>query len=167
MSNGGIPVLGESSGFSVPRMSMDDIGVIGELKDSGRFSFLRSVYLTMDREKQAREIRRLISGPDIMVGSANAVTEDGILVFTSASGSQIGPYASGAGKVILVIGSQKIVPDLESALKRIREYILPWESARVREAMGIDSFLGKTLIYEREWVKGRMTAVLVNEPLGV
>jgi hypothetical protein len=45
-----------------------------------------------------------------MLGSVNAVTEDGVLVAASASASQLGPYASTAGKVILVVGNQKIVP---------------------------------------------------------
>jgi hypothetical protein len=52
-----------------------------------------------------------------MLGSVHAVTETGSLVTASASGSQLGPYASGAGKVILLVGTQKIVPDLEDALR--------------------------------------------------
>jgi hypothetical protein len=147
--------------------TLEELGVFGELQESGRYNFLRSIYLKMDRQKQAREIRKLVASPDFMLGSANAVTEDGILVVSSATGSQIGPYAMGAGRVILVIGNQKIVPNVESALARIREQVLPWESARVRETMGIDSFVGKTLIYEREWVKGRVTVILVNEPIGI
>jgi hypothetical protein len=54
--------------------------------------------------------------------------------------------------VILVVGSQKIVPDLETALRRIRDYILPWEDAQVRKAMNIGSFVGKILLIERECV---------------
>jgi hypothetical protein len=44
-----------------------------------------------------------------MLGSVQAITLDGALVVVSYSASQIGPYASGAGRVILVVGSQKIV----------------------------------------------------------
>jgi hypothetical protein len=121
----------------------------------------------MDRQTQAREIRKLIAGPDFMLGSVNAVTEDGILVAASATGSQLGPYAGTAGKVILVVGSQKIVPDLETALRRIREYVLPWEDAQVRQVMPIGSFLGKILIVEREWVARRMEVILVRKPIGI
>ena len=53
------------------------------------------------------------------------VTEAGQLVTASASGSQLGPYASGAGRLILVIGSKKLVPDLEAALDRIRDHVQP------------------------------------------
>ena len=121
----------------------------------------------MDRKTQMREIRRLIAAPDIMLGSVNAVTEDGILVAASATASQLGPYAAGGGKVILVVGSQKIVPDIASAFTRIREHVLPWESSQVRATLGIDSFVGKVLIIEREWVAGRITVVLVRQPVGI
>jgi hypothetical protein len=76
----------------------------------------------------------LIAASDFMVGSVNAITEDGLLVDASATRSQLAPIASTAGMVILVVGSQKIVPDLETAFRRIREYVLPWEDAQVRKA---------------------------------
>jgi hypothetical protein len=86
---------------------------------------------------------------------------------TSATGSQIGPYANTAGKLILVVGSQKIVPDLDAAFRRLREYSLPWEDAQIRKAINMGSYIGKTLLIEREWVAGRITVVLVREPIGV
>ena len=102
-----------------------------------------------------------------MLGSVQAITEAGILVDVSATGSQLAPYASTAGKLILVVGSQKIVPDLETAFKRIREYVLPWEDAQVRKAINTGTFVGKILIVEREWISGRTTVILVREPIGV
>ena len=89
----------------------------------------------MDRKTQAREIRKLIAGPDYMLGSVNALTEEGILIAASATGSQLGPYAGTSGKVILVVGSQKIVPDMETALRRIRDYVLPWEDLQMNGGM--------------------------------
>ena len=102
-----------------------------------------------------------------MLGSVNAITEEGILVLTSASAGQMGPYASTAGKVILVVGSQKIVPNLETALRRIHDYVLPWEDAQVRKVMNRGSFVGKILLIEREWVDGRITVILVRKPIGI
>src|SRR5947209_4815462 len=84
---------------------------------------------SMDRATQGDEIRRLTSAPDVMLGSVHAVTETGSLLTASMSGSQLGPYASGAGKVILVVGTQKIVSDLEEGLRRINEYAFPLEDA--------------------------------------
>jgi transposase len=147
--------------------TLQDAGIFDAIHDVSRYDALRPRFLKMDRQTQAREIRKLISGPDYMLGSVNAITEDGVLVAASASSSQLGPYASTAGKVILVVGSQKIVPDLESALRRIRHYALPWEDAQVRKLMNRGSFVGKILLVEREWVDGRMTVILVRQPIGI
>ncbi len=147
--------------------TLQDAGILDVIQDPDQYNALRPRYLKMDRQTQAREIRKLIAGPDFMLGSVNAVTESGILVIASATASQLGPYASTAGKVILVVGSQKIVPDLETALRRIREYALPWEDAQVRKTVPAGSFVGKILIVEREWVAERMTVILVRKPIGI
>jgi len=152
---------------SAKSKTLQDAGIFDAIHDASRYDALRPRIFKMDRQTQAREIRKLIAGPDFMLGSVNAVTEDGILVAASASSSQLGPYASTAGKVIMVVGSQKIVPDLEIALKRIHQYVLPWEDAQVRKVMNIGSFVGKTLLIEREWVNGRMTVILVRKPIGI
>ncbi len=147
--------------------TLQDAGIVDAIQEAGQYDALRPRYLKMDRQTQAREIRKLAAGPDFMLGSVNAVTESGVLVVASATASQIGPYAGTAGKVILVVGSQKIVPDLETALRRIREYALPWEDAQVRKTVPTGSFVGKILIVEREWVAGRMTVILVRKPIGI
>jgi hypothetical protein len=147
--------------------TLQEAGIFDVIQDPNRYDALRPRYLKMDRQTQAREIRKLIAGPDYMLGSVNAITEDGILVAASATASQLGPYAGTAGKVILVVGSQKIVPDLEKALRRIRDYVLPWEDAQVRQVISTGSFVGKTLIVEREWIAGRMAVILVRKPIGV
>jgi len=88
------------------------------------------------------------------------------LVAASATGSQLGPYVSGAGKVILVVGTQKIVPDLQDALRRIDEYVFPLEDARTQAAYGVHSGVSKLLIINREWTPQRITVVLCDEALG-
>jgi hypothetical protein len=147
--------------------TLQDTGIFDAIQDPEQYNALRHQMLKMDRKTQAKEIRRLIAAPDFMLGSVQAITEDGVLVDVSATGSQIGPYANTAGKVILVVGSQKIVPDLETAFRRIREYVQPWEEAQVRKAINIGTFVGKILIIEREWVNERMTVILVREPIGI
>jgi LUD domain len=147
--------------------TLEDAGIFKELMESERYDFIRRRTQKMDRATQGDEIRRLSAAPDVMLGSVQAVTEAGQLVVTSASGSQIGPYASGAGKLILVVGSQKIVPDLDTAFHRIQEYVFPWEDARLREQMGIGTAITRTLIIERDFRPGRTTIILVREPIGV
>jgi hypothetical protein len=146
--------------------SLEDSGIAQELEQSGRFEPLRPRVFSMDRETQADEIRRLTASPDVMLGSVHAVTETGSLVTASASGSQLGPYAAGAGKVILVIGTQKIVSDLEDAQRRIADYAFPLEDARAQTAYGVHSGVNKILIVNREWMPGRTTVVLVDQALG-
>jgi hypothetical protein len=104
--------------------------------------------------------------PDVVVGSVHAVTEEGEVVIASATGSQLGPYASGAGTVIWVVGSQKIVPDLDEGLRRVREYVLPLEDRRTREIYGGPAFIGKLMIVSREQRPGRIVVILVRELLG-
>jgi hypothetical protein len=147
--------------------TLEDIGLYKEIVESGRYDALRPRFFAMDRKTQGREIRKLIAAPDFMLGSVAAITEAGVLVSASATGSQLGPYVSGAGRVILVVGSQKIVPDLEAALRRIDEVVFPWENAQVRERLGVDTALEKILLIYGEWLAGRTTVVLVRKPVGV
>ena len=151
---------------SAKSKTLEDIGVFKELMESDRHDFLRKQYLKMDRNTQAREMRKLVAAPDIELGSVNAVTMAGQLVEASATGSQMGPYSASSGKLILVVGSQKIVPDLDAALERIREYVMPYENMRLREQMGVDTKLARILILEQDFVPGHTTVILVREPVG-
>lgn len=129
--------------------TLEDVGLFSELVESGRYDALRPRLFKMDRATQGREMRKLTAAPDYMLGSVAAVTDDGALV--AASGT----------------GSQKIVPDLAAALTRIRDVAFPYENARVREQMGVDTILAKVLIIYAEWMPGRTTVVLVREPVGI
>jgi hypothetical protein len=68
--------------------------------------------------------------------------------------------------VIWVVGTQKLVHDLDEGLRRIHEYSYPLEDARLRETYGRPSAVNKILIVSREYFPGRMTVVLVKENLG-
>jgi hypothetical protein len=146
--------------------SLDVSGITDEIEGSSRYDALRPRVWSLDRDTQADEIRRLSAAPDVMLGSVHAVTEGGTLLAASMSGSQLGPYASGAGRVILVVGTQKIVSDLDEGLRRINEYSLPLEDARAQAAYGIRSAVNKVLVINREIVPERFTVVLVDEALG-
>ena len=153
--------------YSGKSKTLQDVGVFLELVESGRYDSVRGRYMKMDRQTQAREIRKLMAALDYMLGSVQAVTESGDLVVASASASQLGAYASGAGRLILVVGSQKIVRDLDEALRRVEQHVFPYEDAMVRERMNISTFIGKLLIIRREWIDGRVTVILVREAVGV
>ena len=146
--------------------TLEDIGVTAEIDRSGRYDAVRPRVLALDRKTQADEIRILRSRPACIVGSVHAITEDGIILTASNGGSQIAPYAYGARKVILVVGTQKIVKDLDEGFRRIEEYSYPLEDARLRAAIGMPSAVGKILVVQREVIPGRTTVILVKEELG-
>lgn len=147
--------------------TLEDVGLYAEVVESGRYDAVRPRMMAMDRETQGREIRKLVSAPDFMLGSVAAITADGMLVAASATGSQLAGYASGAGRLILIVGSQKLVPDLDAALTRIRDVVFPWENAQVQARLGVDTILEKVLLLYGEWRPGRTTVVLVRESVGV
>jgi hypothetical protein len=146
--------------------TLEEIGVAEDIERSGQYQPLRPRLYQMDREMQAREMRLLSASPDWVVGSAHAVTEDGTLLIASASGSQLGPIASGAGRVLLILGAQKVVPDFDTGLRRIYEYCFPLEDRRARQAYSVPSGVNTVLVINKAIALGRITAILVDELLG-
>jgi LUD domain len=141
-------------------------GIDADINASGRYASVRARGMTLDRARDADEIRRLLASPDVALGSVNAVTETGALVIASASGSQLPGYAGGAAHAIWVVGAQKVVPDLSTALRRIEDYVLPLESARVQVAYGGPSAVNRVLILNAEPHPGRGTVLLLREAIG-
>ncbi|WP_049575641.1 LUD domain-containing protein [Streptomyces sp. SBT349] len=125
-------------------------GIDEDINTDERYRALKPRVLAMDRATRADEIRRLLAGPDIVVGSVAAVTETGSLVVASASGSQLPAYAGGAGGAIWIVGAQKVVPDLGAALRRVEEHALPLESARAQAVYGRPSAINRLLILNAE-----------------
>ncbi|HEY6426448.1 MAG TPA: lactate utilization protein [Acidimicrobiales bacterium] len=145
--------------------TMRELGITDEINESGRYDSIRSRLSGLDRETQGREMRKLGAAPDFIVGSAHAITDDGEIVVGSGSGSQLGAYAYAGGHVILVVGHQKLVRDLDEGLRRVREYSLPREYVRMQGQGHPGSLLAKTLIIQHE-PGGRISVILVPETLG-
>ena len=157
---------GAEVNYNNTSQTLEATGVAGDIERSGRYQPLRLRLYRMDREMQRREMRTLAASPDYVVGSVHALTVGGSLLIASASGSQLGPLVSGAGRVILVIGAQKIVPDVATGMRRIYEYCYPLEDARARRAYGVPSGVNNILIINKAVTPGRVTAIIVNERLG-
>jgi len=141
-------------------------GIDEHINKSGKYKAIRPQLEKLDRSTQRAEMRKLAASPDVVVGSVHAITEDGVVIAASASGSQLGPYASGAGRAIWVVGSQKIVSDVDTAMRRLQFYSYPLEDARLREAYGMPSSLLKVLMINGDWPVGRSTVVLIRDPIG-
>ena len=118
-------------------------GIEADINTSGRYQAIRPRVLAMDRVTAADDIRRLLASPDVAVGSVAALTETGSLVIASASGSQLPGYAGGAARAIWIVGAQKVVPDLSTALRRVEDHCLPLESARAQVAYGQPSAINR------------------------
>ncbi|MEV0801597.1 LUD domain-containing protein [Kribbella sp. NPDC050281] len=141
-------------------------GIEEDINTSGRYEALKPRLLAMDRATEADEIRRLLASPDVMVGSVSAVTETGSLVLPSASGSQLPANAGGAGRAIWVVGAQKLVPDLSTALRRVEDYALPLETVRAEKIYGQPSAVNRLLVLNAELQPGRGTVLLLREAIG-
>jgi len=141
-------------------------GIEEDINASGRYQAIRPRVLAMDRGTEADDIRRLIASPDVEMGSVAAVTETGSLVIASASGSQLPGYAGGAARAIWIVGAQKVVPDLSTALRRVEDHCLPLEDARAQVAYGYPSAVNRLLILNAEFVPGRGTVLLLREAIG-
>jgi LUD domain len=140
-------------------------GIEDDINKSGRYDALKS-RPPLDRATQRNEIWAALSTPDVIVGSVAAVTETGSLVIASASGSQLPGYAGAAATAIWVVGAQKVVPDLSTALRRVEEHCLPLESERAMSVYGQPSAVNRVLILNAEPEPGRGTVLLLREAIG-
>ncbi len=147
-------------------VTLEQLGIKDVIDKSGRFDALRPKIFAMDRTKQAREIRKLGGTPDYAAGSVHAVTEDGHVLIASKTGSQLGPYASGAGHVVWVVGAQKLVKDLNEGFRRIYEYCVPREEVHMQELYHTGTAPNKILILNAEIRPDRITMIIVKEDLG-
>ncbi|GAA3849460.1 hypothetical protein GCM10022243_14260 [Saccharothrix violaceirubra] len=141
-------------------------GIAEDVDESGRFRSVRAALRERNADRDPEQVRLEAVTPDVVLGSVHAVTEQGHLVIASATGSQLAPYAYGAASVVWVVGAQKVVPDLETALHRVRTYTLAKENERCLAVYGQPSVLSKILIVERELFPGRARLVLVREAIG-
>jgi len=150
--------------FTSTSRSLDTLGVQSEIDQ--RYDSVRVKLASLDPKTQGREMVKLGATPEVILGSVHAVTETGSLVIASATGSQLAGYASAAAKVVWVVGAQKIVPNLDEAMKRLYEYTLPLEDERALQVYGVNSGVNKLLIVHREVMPGRATLILIKENIG-
>jgi ketosteroid isomerase-like protein len=141
-------------------------GIDEDINAGDRYDAIRPRILAIDRATGADEIRRLVAGPDFVVNSVAAVTETGSLVLASGSGSQLPANAGGAARAVWVVGAQKVVPDLSTALRRVEEHALPLENARAQAVYGMPSAVNRLLVLNAEPRPGRGTVLLLREAIG-
>lgn len=152
--------------MTMTSVTLDTIGISREINESDRYNSVRSKLMSMNRNTQVLEMQKIGAAPEWTIGSAHAVTKGGQVLVASATGSQLPAYAYGSAHVIWVIGTQKIVKNLDLGFKRIHEYVFPLEDARARKVYGMGSGVNKVLVINKETTPGRITVIFVKEKLG-
>lgn len=153
--------------ISMSSVTLDATGITKEINESGKYNSVKNILEKMDRKSQGGGMQKLGTAPEYAVGSVHAVTEDGKVIIASNTGSQLPAYVYGAAHVFWIVGTQKIVANLDEGIKRIYEYVLPLESERVKKAYGMErSNVNKLLIINKEIAPNRLTLILVKENLG-
>ena len=115
---------------------------------------------------------------DVYLGSANAITEDGILVNIDGNANRVSAYAYGPRKLVLIVGMNKVAKDVDAALKRARNEAATinaqrfgletpcTKTGRCMDCKSPDTICCQFLITRFERHKDRVHVILVNEALG-
>src|SRR5882762_2814403 len=159
--------------------TLEQIGFLDALED-GPYDWLRPrVKAVSDPEERVRARRRATIA-DYFVGGINAITEAGEIVNADGSGNRISAYAFGAGRVLLVAGVNKVVPDIAAAFERLRNVAALQECRHLgmntpcaltgrcdnAACRGPDRQCGKVLVIENEKIPGRICVVMIGAALG-
>ena len=158
-----------ASVMTAASVSLNEIGFEELLKSKSHLWVNLKDEMLAEENPQKRGALRIQSAlAEYYVGSVHAIAETGEIVTASHSGSQLASYAFSSRNVIWVVGAQKIVPTLDAAMRRIREYSLPLEDERAKEMGMRGSHIGKILIFEMEppHLRRNMNLILVNQLVG-
>jgi len=128
--------------------------------------------------EESMEQRRQGLLADVMITSSNAITLDGRLVNLDGGGNRVAAMSFGPKKVILVVGMNKVAPDLESAMARVKHYAAPVNVMRIGyktpcretgvciDCRSPERICNMWSIIEGHMVEGRIHVKLVGENLG-
>lgn len=152
-------------------------GIYDALKDSSDMKVLDTYAKDLSPE-ESLERRRQSLLVDLFLAGTNAVTESGQLVNLDMIGNRICGITFGPKHVIILVGRNKITPDLDEAIFRIKDYAAPVNTMRLgkktpcaktaycEECKSPDRICNTWTITEKSFPKGRVKVVLINEDLG-
>ena len=153
-------------------MSAHEIGLVEALKN-GNYNFI-------DRDKAEDKRAAMLAAydADFFLSSANAMTEDGIMINVDGNSNRVSAIAQGPKKVIFIVGMNKITKDTDSAMKRARNVAAPINAQRFglstpctstgscMDCKSPDTICCQILITRYSRHKDRIHVILVNENLG-
>ena len=150
-------------------VTLEEIGFVDHLKAGGHgWHNLHEAVLKEDDKEKRAHLRKHSVVSDYYLGSVHAVTEEGELVIASNTGSQLPHLAYTSPNLILVVGAQKIVPDIAAAFQRLKKHVVPLEDEHMKKLYGKGTEHNKTTILhgESSSTKRQATVILVKEKLG-
>jgi hypothetical protein len=159
--------------------TLEQIGFLDALED-GPYDWLRPQVKAVSDPDERIRVRRRATIADYFVGGINAITAGGEIVNADGSGNRIAAYAFGAGRLFLVAGVNKIVPDIAAAFERLRNVAAVEECRHLGASTpcaltgrcdnaacrGPDRQCGKVLVIENERIAGRICVVMIGAALG-
>lgn len=150
-------------------VTLHEIGFIDYLKSNehGWNNLHANILSEKDADKQ-NKLRKESVLSDYFIVSAHAITENGEIIWASNSGSQLPHLVYTSQNIIIVVGTQKIVKNIEAGLDRIEKYVFPLEDERAKKLGWGGSLIAKLLILKKENPKmGRkINVILIPEKLG-
>jgi len=153
-------------------------GLFDSIKDNPGLEVLNTFNKNLSPE-DALELRRQALLVDLFITGTNAVTETGELVNLDMFGNRVAGITFGPKNVVILVGRNKIVPDLEAAMVRIKDYVAPTNAMRLNkktpcvktscceECKSPDRICNSWTITQKSFPKGRIKVVLINEDLGL
>ena len=153
-------------------MSAHEIGLVDALKN-GNYNFI-------DRDKASDKRAAMLAAydADVFLASANAMTDDGILVNIDGNANRVSAICQGPRKVVFIVGMNKVCADLDSAMKRARNVAAPINAQRFglstpcaktgkcMDCKSPDTICCQFLITRFSRHPGRIHVILVNSSLG-
>jgi L-lactate utilization protein LutB len=173
-----LPKTGAKSVSWGGSMTFLGTGLYEALKNKDGLETLDTFDKGFPAEAQA-ERRRQALLVDLFITGTNAVTESGQLVNLDMIGNRIGGLTFGPKHVVILVGRNKIVPELEEAIFRVKNYVAPANAMRLdkktpcvktsycEECKSPDRICNTWAITEKSFPKGRIKVVLINEDLGL
>jgi L-lactate utilization protein LutB len=157
--------------------TMKEVGLLDSLQQVEGIDLLRPDErgISMEEKLERRRQGLLV---DLYITGTNAVTEDGWLVNLDMIGNRGGAITFGPKQVIILVGRNKIVEDLDAAMFRIKDYAAPVDTMRLdcktpcvktghcEDCNSPGRICNSWTITEKSFPKGRIKVILINEDMG-
>ena len=173
-----IPGIGAKSVSWGGSMTFMATGIYDAIKSKPGLEVLDTFDKTLTPE-QTLDLRRRSLLVDLFVTGTNAVTEKGALINLDMLGNRVGAINFGPRNVVILVGRNKIVPDLEDAIFRIKNHAAPMNAMRLdkktpcvktsycEECNSPERICNVWTITEKSFPKGRIKVILINQDLGL